>query len=72
MVSSLRVDLFRLGIAFTLLALMFPLVEAVSKYVNTGTAAVMLILWLIGDLLVFISAFGIVVRHSNKGVAPSS
>ncbi len=72
MVPSLRVDLFRLGIAFILLALMFPLVEAVSKYVGTGTATVMLILWLIGVLLVFISAFVIVARHSNRGVAPSS
>ncbi len=68
----MRVDLFKLGIAFILLALMFPLVEAVGKYIDDETAAVMLVLWLIGVLLVFVSAFVIVARHSGRGVAPTS
>lgn len=72
MVPSLRIDLFRLGIAFILLALMFPLVDVVDKYDDAETAAVTFILWLIGVLLVFISAFVIVARHSSRGIAPSS
>ena len=59
----MKLDLFRLGIAFILLALMFPLVEAVDKYVNTETAAVTLVLWLIGVLLVFTSA-----SSSSRGI----
>ncbi len=72
LVSSLGVDLFRLGTAFILLALMFPLIEAVDKYVDTETAAVTLILWLIGILLIFISAFIIVARHSRRVVVSGS
>ncbi len=69
---GLKLDLFKLGIAFILLALMFPLIEAVDKYVDDETATVTLVLWLIGVLLVFISAFAITTRHSNRGIVSSS
>ncbi len=52
----MRLDFFKLGIAFILLALMFPLVALVDKYVDTGTALVTLILWIIGFLLILLSA----------------
>ncbi len=61
--SYLKHDLFRLGVAFILLALMFPLVEAVDKYIDTETEAVTLVLWLIGVLLVFTSA-----SSSSRGI----
>ncbi len=51
------IDLFRIGIAVILLALMFPLVEAIDKYVGSETSFVTFNLWIIGVLLLFISAF---------------
>ena len=61
-----RVDLFRLGLAFILLALMFPLGDIVSMYDDTETAGVMLVLWFIGILLLFASAFITTSRTSTE------
>ncbi len=72
LVCDLGVNLFRLGIAFILLALLFPLVDVVGQYVSTETAGVVLILWLIGSLLVLVSAFVTAEKHSGGGAVPSS
>ena len=53
----MSIDLFKLGIAVILLALMFPLVETVNRYVGTETSVVTFFLWLIGVVFVFASAF---------------
>jgi len=54
---SLTIDLFRLGIAIILFSIMFPLVEFVNKYIGTGTAMATFLGWVIGVILVLISAF---------------
>ncbi len=63
------IDLFRLGIAVILLALMFPLVEAVEKYLSSETMKVMFALWVIGLFLLFVSAFFTGTRRSRDGGA---
>lgn len=63
------VDLFRLGIGFVLLALMFPLADLVGEYVGYETSAVTVVLWLLGVVLVFASAF---VPGSGRGVGERS
>jgi len=65
----LGIDLFRLGIAVILLALMFPLAEAVDKYLSPETMKVMFALWVIGLFLLFMSAFVTGTRHSRDGGA---
>jgi len=54
---SLAIDLFRLGIAIILFSIVFPLVEFIDKYVGTGTAMATFLGWVIGVVLVLISAF---------------
>ena len=61
----MAVDLFRLGVAAVLLGSLFPLIEFTSEYVNDTTAAVTLILWLIGIILIVVSAFTGVERPSS-------
>ncbi len=62
----MSIDLFKLGVAVILLALMFPLVEAIDKYVGTGTSIVTFFLWLTGTLLIFSSALTTKQKHRSE------
>ncbi len=53
----LKVDLYKLGMAFILLGLMFPVVDFVSKYDDPDTSLVTMFLWFIGVVILFVSAF---------------
>ena len=71
----MSIDLFRLGVAVILLALMFPLVEAIDKYVSTGTSIVTFFLWLTGTLPILSSALTTKQKHrpeTNKDQATTN
>ncbi len=53
----MSIDLFRLGTAIILFGVLFPLIEFIDKYVDTETAMVTLLLWIIGIVLILASAF---------------